>query len=67
MVYDNIIILENEDNKPEVGFKDLKIAEKFVSMVYNYAKDLQGNTDKYIMKYISKIVKLACEEGSFIR
>lgn len=58
-VYDNIIILENESGNPEIGFKDITLAEKFVSMVYNYAKELQGNVDKYVMKYISEIVKLA--------
>lgn len=61
-VYDNLTVLENEDNNPEIGFKDIKIAEKFVSMVYNYAKELQGNTDKYVMKYISEIVKLSFEK-----
>lgn len=58
-VYDNIVVLENEENKKEIGFKDIKVAEKFVQMVYNYAKELQGNTDKYIMKYVSEIVKLS--------
>lgn len=28
-------------------------------MVYNYAKELQGNTDKFVAKYISEIVKLS--------
>lgn len=60
-IYDNIIVLNNEDDIPEIGFKSVKMAEKFVSMVYNYAKELQGNTDKYIMKYVSEIVKLAFE------
>ncbi len=60
-VYDNITILENEENNPEIGFKDIAIAEKFVLMVYNYAKELQGNTDKYVMKYISEVVKLSFE------
>ena len=60
-VYDNLVVLENEDGHPEIGFKDIDIAEKFVFMVYNYAKELQGNTDKYVMKYISEIVKLAFE------
>lgn len=60
-VYDNITILENEEGNPEIGFKDIKIAEKFVSMVYNYAKELQGNIDKYVMKYISEMVKLSFE------
>lgn len=62
-VYENIINLENEDNNPEIGFKSVEIAEKFVSMVYNYAKELQGNTDKYVMKYISEIVKVAVERN----
>ena len=30
-------------------------------MVYNYAKELQGNKDKYIMKYISEVVKKSVE------
>ncbi len=58
-VYDNIIILKNEDGSPEIGFSNIEIAEKFASMVYNYAKELQGNTDKFVMKYISDIVKLS--------
>lgn len=60
-MYDNIIILENEENNPEIGFQDIEISEKFVSMVYNYAKELQGNTNKYVAKYISEIVKLSLE------
>ena len=43
--------------------KEVKIAEKFVCMVYNYAKELQRNTDKYVMKYISEIVKLAVQRN----
>lgn len=58
-VYDNITILKNEDGSPEIGFSNIEIAEKFASMVYNYAKELQGNTDKFVMKYISEIVKLS--------
>ncbi len=62
-VYDNLTVLENEDGNSEIGFKDISIAEKFVTMVYNYVKELQGNTDKYVMKYISEIVKLALERN----
>ncbi len=60
-VYDNMTILKNEDGNPEIGFSDVAVAEKFVDMVYNYAKELQGNTDKYVMKFVSEIVKLAFE------
>lgn len=58
-VYDNMTILKSEEGYPEIGFNDIEVAEKFVSMVYNYAKELQGNTDKFVMKYISEIVKLS--------
>jgi len=58
-VYDNMTILTNEEGNPEIGFSSINIAEKFVSMVYNYAKELQKNTDKFVMKYISEIGKLS--------
>ena len=45
-IYNNMVILKNEDGNLEIGFCDLKIAEKFVCMVYNYAKELHRNTDK---------------------
>lgn len=32
-------------------------------MVLIYAKELQENTDKYVMKYISEIIKLAFEKN----
>ena len=62
-IYNNMVILKNEDGNLEIGFCDLKIAEKFVCMVYNYAKELQRNTGKYVMKYISEIVKLAVQRN----
>lgn len=62
-VYNNMVILKNEVGNLEIGFHDLKIAEKFVYMVYNYAKELQRNKDKYVMKYISEIVKLSVSYG----
>lgn len=61
-VYENILVLKNEDNVSEIGFQNLDIAEKFVSMVHTYAKELQGNRNKFVMKYISEIVKAAFEK-----
>ena len=60
-VYNDLTILKNEDNNKEIGFKSVKVAEEFVSMVYNYAHELQWNKDKYVMKYISEIVKKSFE------
>ena len=62
-VYDNMTVLINEDGKNEIGFKDLDIALKFSQMVSTYAKELQGNKDKYIMKYVSEVVKKAVKNN----
>lgn len=62
-VYNNMTVLKNEKNDPEIGFNDIDIAEKFVSMVHNYTKEFQKNTDKYVMKYISEKVKLSVTKG----
>ena len=62
-VYNNVTVLINEEGKQELGFKDKKIAEKFVEMTATYAKELQGNTDKYVMKYVSEVVKDAFYEN----
>ena len=58
-VYDDLVVLQNEEGYPEIGFQHINIAEKFVSMVYNYAHELQFNKDKYVMHYISKAIQMA--------
>lgn len=58
-IYDDLIVLTNEDGNLEIGFKDIEIALEFVDMILVYAKELQGNTDKYVMKFVSEIVKIA--------
>lgn len=56
-VYDDLVVLKNEDNIDEMGFKTQSIAEEFTNMVYKYSIELQGNKDKYVMEYISRLVK----------
>ena len=58
-VYDNLCVLTNELGNPEIGFKSKRIANKFIRMVYVYAEELQGNKDKYVMRYISEVIKIA--------
>ena len=62
-VFDNMTVLKNEQEIAEIGFNDINKADEFVKMVFNYAKELQGNTDKYTMKYISEIIKLSVNFG----
>lgn len=62
-VYDDLVVLKNSLGNPEIGFKTQAIAEKFVQMVYVYAHELQGNTDKYVNKYIAELVKISYKNG----
>ncbi len=61
-VYDDLVVLINEWGNEEIGFKNKEIADRFVSMVFIYAKEMKGNKDKYVMKYVSEIVKNAILE-----
>ena len=62
-VYDDIIVLQNEAGRKELGFKNLKYANSFARMTRTYAKELQGNRDKYVMKYISEALKKVAEQN----
>ena len=62
-IYNDMIVLENEDGLKEIGFKTKEKALDFVRLTYTYAKELRGNTDKYVTKYISELVKEAVQLG----
>lgn len=56
-VYTDIVVLNNEDNIPELGFNNIKYAEMFFDAVYEYSIVLQKNEDKYTMQYIADVLK----------
>lgn len=56
-VYKDLCVLTNESGQRELGFKSIKMAEKFSEMVYIYATELQTNRDKFVMQYISDVIK----------
>lgn len=62
-VYNDLTVLINEDGKKEIGFRSINQAENFAELVYTYAKELKGNTDKYVMNYIAELVKKAVSQG----
>lgn len=62
-VWEDMCVLINEEGKQEIGFSSPKVAEKFSDMVRTYAKELQGNTDKYVSKYVSEIVKSSFQKN----
>lgn len=64
-VYKDIIILTNEDGVEEIGFKTLKVCEKFFEGSFKYSVLLQKNEDKLMMHLLSDIMKKAIDSGVF--
>ena len=62
-IYDDMIVLTNEENELEIGFKTVKIAEKFFKGVYDYSISLQKNEDKFMMQFIADSLKLLIESN----
>lgn len=64
-IYDNLVVLKNEDGYDEIGFKSSDIALEFVQMTKTYALELQGNRDKFVTQYVADVVKDGVERGLF--
>lgn len=63
-VYSDIVVLNNEDDIPELGFKHIKYAEYFFDAVYEYSIALQKNEDKYTMQYIADVLNNQIKLGN---
>lgn len=60
-VFHGLSVIETNGSL-ELGFTDEKIALKFYQMVMVYAKVLQSNRNKFVMQYISDMIKLLIEK-----
>ncbi|NLC47902.1 MAG: hypothetical protein GX758_00895 [Tenericutes bacterium] len=56
-IYNDIVILENEDYNEELGFLSLKTANYFMQGVYKYSIELQKNKNKFFMQFIADNIK----------
>lgn len=63
MILDSITILKNEDGKDELGFCDLKSAEKFVTGSCIIGKSFQHNKNKLCLNFLGDILKECIELG----
>ena len=61
-IYQDIEIQQNEEGIPELGFKHIKIAEKFVNTMSKLSHIYVGNKTKYSMQLIADIVKKMYEQ-----
>jgi hypothetical protein len=59
--YSNLIVIKNEKNIDEIGFKDAKIAEEFINIVNKQWYGWVNNDDKIVMQFIADIVKKMIE------
>ena len=62
-IYSNIEILKNEDELPELGFKDLEMAEKFVHTMSKLSSLYIKLETKYSMQFLADIMKKMSEKG----
>lgn len=62
-IYNDLTILTNEYKEVEIGFKTIKIAEKFFDGVYEVSIAMQRNEDKYAMQYMADILEYAIKNN----
>ena len=63
LCYDNIVILQNEDGKDELGFKSLEIAEFYCEHFCSIGHILQLNENKLALHLLGQVMNLAVKEG----
>lgn len=56
--YNNVSILTNENGIPELGFNNLKIGEKYISIISSLWTSMISNSDKAIMQFLADIIKV---------
>jgi len=62
-IYQHITIFENEDGIEEIGFDSMDVAQYFYDGAHKYAMVLQKNEDKYVMQFISDILKILIDRN----
>lgn len=61
--YNNVTILKNENDIPELGFKDISICEKYISIISKLWPAWVNNSDKAVMQFLADIIKAMNERG----
>jgi len=61
--YNNVIVLKNENGIPELGFKDLSVCEKYISIISKLWPAWITNADKAVMQFLADMVKAMYERN----
>ena len=62
-MYDDIVILKNEDGEDEIGFKDLEVAEEYIHTVSKLWPAWRTPEDRTVMQFLADIVKSMSIKG----
>ena len=62
-IYENIEIQKNEQGIEELGFKDIKIAEKFVRGMRKLSNAYIDNKTKFSMQFLADIMKIMSSQN----
>ena len=62
-IYENIEIQKNEQGIEELGFKDIKIAEKFVKGMRILSNSYIDNKTKFSMQFLADIMKIMSSQN----
>ncbi len=62
-IYENIEIQKNEQGIEELGFKDIKIAEKFVKGMRRLSNSYIDNKRKFSMQFLADIMKIMSSQN----
>ena len=55
-IYDNIVILKNEEQKEELGFKDYRVCEEYIDIIHEIWPEWVSDRDRTCMQFLADIV-----------
>jgi HD superfamily phosphohydrolase len=64
-IISNLILIPNEDNQLEIGFKNREVGEYLIYINQEYDRMTSGIEDYYMMDLMARILKLCLELGIF--
>ena len=62
-MYNNIIVVKNEDNLDELAFKDIKTCEEYIEIISKIWPEWVSSKDKIVMQFLADICKSMNNSG----
>jgi hypothetical protein len=61
-IYNDLTVLKNESRKPEIGFRNIEIAEEFGNGIYKYSIALQLNETNYALQLMADVLQALVDD-----